>query len=200
VNRGEVEAIKGIQFANLSETIESVGMRSTKYAVRMSTAQELESISIPPRFLALLNEGMDEIYDEAEEETPRYKFVDQEVDSIMRQAFNGGKKDYSFDRKTEESEVDDRIRLRIKRYNSIEDEGSPTNSMSTLNFPNEEITLPFGSLDCSLDMLKSELIKNEIVIQVHKKETINTRRSGSRLREVGESLRISSRISCLERL
>jgi tRNA splicing ligase len=46
VNRGEVEAIKGIRYANLSETIESAGMRSTKYAVRMSTAQELESISM----------------------------------------------------------------------------------------------------------------------------------------------------------
>jgi hypothetical protein len=111
-----------------------------------------------------VNEGLDEIYDEAEEETPRYKFVDNEVDSIMRQAFTG-KKDYSFDRKFDDREVDDRIRLRFKRYNSVEDDGSPTNSMSTLNLPDEVIILPIGSLDFSLDMLKSELIKNEIVIQ-----------------------------------
>lgn len=109
-----------------------------------------------------MNEGMDEIYDEAEEETPRYKFVDNEIDSIMRQAFTG-KKDFSFDRKVCE-DTEDRIRLRFKRYNSIDD-ASPTNSISTLNLPNEEIILPIGSLDFSLDMLKSELTNNEIMLQ-----------------------------------
>lgn len=104
-----------------------------------------------------------EIYEEAEEETPKYEFLDSEIDSIMRQAFTG-KKDYSYDRK-KISSADSRVTLRFKRYNSM-DVGteSPTSSQSTLNFANEEISIPVSSLDFSLDMLLSEIIKNEVAL------------------------------------
>lgn len=151
-------------------------MRASKYSMRMSAAEELESISMPSfnpnRTLILLtvNEGMDEIYNEAEEERPKYEFLDAEIDSIMRQAFTG-KKDYSFDRKAAAFN-EPQVHLRFKRYN---DEDSPMNSQATLYIPNEEVTIPLASLDYSLDMLKNELIKNELVLRAL---GINAERAG----------------------
>lgn len=58
INRAEIEAIKGIRYANLSDTVESVKRREEKYSMLMSEFSEMETI---------LNEGMDEIYDDAEQ-------------------------------------------------------------------------------------------------------------------------------------
>lgn len=105
---------------------------------------------------------MDEIYEEADEETRKFEFVDNEMDSIIRQAFTG-KKDYSFDRKGS-MEAQTQVRLRFKRYNQSNDD-SPNNSQTTLFLPNDEVILPFGSLEYSLDMVKSDLIKDEVVLR-----------------------------------
>jgi len=148
VNRCEIDAIKGIKYANSGQTLESTALRSTKYSTRMEAFQEMESI---------MNEGMDEIYDDAEETRPKYQFVDNEVDSIIRQAFTG-KKDFSYDRKPA-STPSSQVSIRFKRLNEERDQ-----STSTLNVQTDEVILPVASLDYSIDMLKHEILQNELAI------------------------------------
>ena len=45
INRAEVEAIKGIKYANAEEDLETTRRREQKYAIRMEYHQELEDIS-----------------------------------------------------------------------------------------------------------------------------------------------------------
>ncbi|KAJ3221569.1 hypothetical protein HK099_003384 [Clydaea vesicula] len=116
VNRAEVEAIKGIKHANLEENHHTVGRREYKYAARMNEYEDMEVI---------MNSGMDDIYDEAEEAKPKFKHVNSEVDSILREVFSGKKECY--DRKPTKFQAEKKISLKIKKFEHV------FNSTSTLN-------------------------------------------------------------------
>ncbi|KAJ3210705.1 hypothetical protein HDU67_005080, partial [Dinochytrium kinnereticum] len=77
VNRAEVEAIKGIRYANIEEDITSTAGREHKYAQRMAVFEEMESI---------MNDGLDDVYETAENSRKRRDYFDLEADNVLREA------------------------------------------------------------------------------------------------------------------
>ncbi|TPX66028.1 hypothetical protein SpCBS45565_g04746 [Spizellomyces sp. 'palustris'] len=76
VNRAEVEAIKGIRYANVEEDLKTVQQRQEKYDTRLDMYETMEDI---------MNEGMDDVYEWGETHHNRPKEFEQEADSVVRQ-------------------------------------------------------------------------------------------------------------------
>ncbi|KAI9360046.1 hypothetical protein DFJ73DRAFT_816471 [Zopfochytrium polystomum] len=79
INRAEIEAIKGARYANLEDTLETAASRERKYAQRMSMFEEMERI---------MNEGMDEVYGDAEDARKKTDYFEIEAEAVLRQALN----------------------------------------------------------------------------------------------------------------
>ncbi|KAJ3083472.1 hypothetical protein HK102_001055 [Quaeritorhiza haematococci] len=79
INRAEVEAIKGIRYANIEESRQTVYERQQKYAEKLAEAEDMEE---------LMNEGMDDIYEEAESSRARPPFFAQTIDAELREALD----------------------------------------------------------------------------------------------------------------
>ncbi|KAJ3021165.1 hypothetical protein HKX48_009085 [Thoreauomyces humboldtii] len=76
VNRAEVEAIKGIRYANKGETIQTALARQHKYDMRLTISETME---------AIMNEGMDDVYEWGEEQRPRHQEFADEATSTLKQ-------------------------------------------------------------------------------------------------------------------
>ncbi|KAI8851040.1 hypothetical protein BC829DRAFT_387819 [Chytridium lagenaria] len=71
VSRAEIEALKGIRYANIEQDITSTRTKGFKYAQRMSECEEIETT---------LNDGLDEVYEDAESSRKRREYFDLEAD------------------------------------------------------------------------------------------------------------------------
>lgn len=79
INRAEIEAIKGARYANLEDSVQSMAQRERKYAKRMGEFEEMERI---------MNEGMDEVYESAEEDRKKRDYFELEADAVLKQALD----------------------------------------------------------------------------------------------------------------
>ncbi|KAJ3303265.1 hypothetical protein HDU76_005377 [Blyttiomyces sp. JEL0837] len=79
INRAEIEAIKGAHYANLEDSIETAASREMKYAQRMGVFEEIERI---------MNEGMDDVYETAEESRKKRDYFDLETEAILKTAMS----------------------------------------------------------------------------------------------------------------
>ncbi|KAJ3412996.1 hypothetical protein HDV05_008647 [Chytridiales sp. JEL 0842] len=68
---------QGIRHANAEDTLESTAIREFKYAKLMGMSEEMEHI---------MNDGMDEVYERAEESRTKRDYYDVEADNVLRQA------------------------------------------------------------------------------------------------------------------
>ncbi|KAJ3241686.1 hypothetical protein HDU81_011010 [Chytriomyces hyalinus] len=79
INQAKVEALKGSRYACKDDTIETVMAREMKYAQMMSVQEEMERI---------MNEGMDDVYEDAEELIKRRDYFDLETQAILQEALD----------------------------------------------------------------------------------------------------------------
>ncbi|KAJ3102431.1 hypothetical protein HDU97_000574 [Phlyctochytrium planicorne] len=77
VNRAEIEAIKGIRYANIEDDISTFGSREMKYHQRLTQYEEMEKI---------MNEGLDEAYENAEDARKKREYFEVEADHILKDA------------------------------------------------------------------------------------------------------------------
>ncbi|TPX40544.1 hypothetical protein SeMB42_g05958 [Synchytrium endobioticum] len=138
INRAEIDALKGMMYANFEESVSTIQSREKRYAEKMEMFELMESI---------MNEGMDEIYDEPEmlrrstandklsglKDGPEAASFEREIDCIIRQAIEPGLRgEYlGFNKKW-----DDRVSIRLELYSLSND--SP--AACTINIPTLEIS------------------------------------------------------------
>ncbi|KAJ3064259.1 hypothetical protein HDU98_012297 [Podochytrium sp. JEL0797] len=79
INQAKIEALKGSRYADMYDTIESVSARELKYAHMMGVQEEMELI---------MNEGMDDVYETAEELIKKRDYFDLETEAILKQALD----------------------------------------------------------------------------------------------------------------
>ncbi|KAJ3092962.1 hypothetical protein HK100_006800 [Physocladia obscura] len=79
INQAKIEALKGSRYACINETIETVAEREYKYAHMMGVQEEMERI---------MNEGMDDVYESAEDLIRKRDYFDLEVEAILKQALD----------------------------------------------------------------------------------------------------------------
>ncbi|KAI9327084.1 hypothetical protein BDR26DRAFT_876057 [Obelidium mucronatum] len=79
INQAKIEAIKGSRYADMYDSIESVSAREAKYARMMGVQEEMEHI---------MNEGMDDVYETAEDLIKKRDYFDLETDAILKQALD----------------------------------------------------------------------------------------------------------------
>ncbi|KAI9090464.1 hypothetical protein DFS34DRAFT_637463 [Phlyctochytrium arcticum] len=75
INRAEVEAIKGIRYANVEEDLKTIRQRQEKYDTRLDMYETMEDI---------MNEGMDDVYEWGETHKKREKEFELEAESVIR--------------------------------------------------------------------------------------------------------------------
>ncbi|KAJ3030202.1 UNVERIFIED_CONTAM: hypothetical protein HDU68_009843 [Siphonaria sp. JEL0065] len=79
INQAKIEALKGSRYADMYDSIESVSAREAKYAHMMGVQEEMEHI---------MNEGMDDVYETAEELIKKREYFDLEAEAILKQALD----------------------------------------------------------------------------------------------------------------
>ncbi|KAJ3045380.1 hypothetical protein HDV00_010250 [Rhizophlyctis rosea] len=171
VNRAEVEAIKGIRHANVRENLQTFMAREKKYDERLDLYETMESI---------MNEGMDEVYEWADEQRRRPTHFEQEMDSIVRQGLDSKHKREYIDRDALSG-----LRRKIQLNICVFDPHHPPSSKqvhqssprylpyTTPTLPSTKdlingfagATLPIPTLDLSVDMLKRLLTKDSFAIR-----------------------------------
>ncbi|KAI8621906.1 hypothetical protein BC830DRAFT_1092128 [Chytriomyces sp. MP71] len=79
INQAKVEALKGANYACMEDTIDTIMAREMKYAQMMNIQEEMERI---------MNEGMDDVYEDAEELIKRRDYFDLETEAILQEALD----------------------------------------------------------------------------------------------------------------
>ncbi|KAJ3378017.1 hypothetical protein HDU84_008020 [Entophlyctis sp. JEL0112] len=141
INQAKIEAIKGSRYACMNDTIQTVSEREMKYAHMMDIQEEMERI---------MNEGMDEVYETAEDLIKKRDYFDLEVDAILKQAldpklYNG--RTYT----TPQKQTTHQFTINFKLYNPrcVNDSQPPRESFSS-RFPATPGTKPgSGSFNIS---------------------------------------------------
>ncbi|KAJ3057236.1 hypothetical protein HK097_010596 [Rhizophlyctis rosea] len=166
VNRAEVEAIKGIRHANIRENLQTFMEREKKYDERLDMYETMESI---------MNEGMDEVYDWADDQRRRPSHFEQEMDSIVRQGLDSKHKREYIDRETLSG-----LRKKIQLNICVYDPNDPPSPTSLKQFAHQQraslsgkdpvkglsgATISIPTLDLSIDMLKRLLVKDSFAIR-----------------------------------
>ncbi|KAI9146057.1 hypothetical protein BKA69DRAFT_1047158 [Paraphysoderma sedebokerense] len=153
VNQAEMEAVKGISYANANRTVFGVEMKEQKAAMKMEEFETMEDI---------MNEGMDEIYnldwadpsqEGASSSSNKIKSAtvyEIEIDSIMNQALDPKRSREYFN-----YHMDDTSKTKAKRALHFHLLDSPTTSC----------TIYIDTLDLSVDMVKRAICKDPFAIQ-----------------------------------
>ncbi|KAI9014711.1 hypothetical protein BC832DRAFT_612553 [Gaertneriomyces semiglobifer] len=176
INRAEVEAIKGIKYANAEEDLHTVQKRQMKYAIRLDMYETMEDI---------MNGGMDEIYAEGETHHDRPPTFPQEADGVLREGveLKWGREYFERDSAylrggPEGSGADEgSLKIHVRLYapgildsllmkgNPPSPEGAPRTLANYVRHLSQGATIPVPTLDYSIDMLQRILSRDAHAIR-----------------------------------
>ena len=181
-SRAEVEAIKSVNYANKVTQLSQIMARDQKYTRIMHSNTSIET---------LLNDGMDEIYADAEKDRCESSVTNVEIESILCEAFDGKKEaiSRSFGGVVAES---NKINLVLSPLHSDD---------SVFGKDGDDFVLAIETFDISIDMLKRIIArefktKKQFNVGLVNEGLYNVFRDGKMsLRECGID---ASQVVCLE--
>ncbi|KAJ3288988.1 hypothetical protein HDU79_004406 [Rhizoclosmatium sp. JEL0117] len=166
INQAKIEALKGSRYADMYDSIETVASREMKYAHMMGVQEEMERI---------MNEGMDDVYETAEELIKKRDYFDLETEAILKQALDP--KQYNgrlytdpatTTSSTQSNSTLQKITIHFKLYNpsastqSLNPDPTTTTSNTLLSrFPDTPNTNPQHSQDFDVTPLSTPILTSK---------------------------------------